>query len=324
MENKQVIGVRMDLEYELNFRTWVQMGNIHNQLSIDFDENDILSFAIHQAYTSKEKLENIPRDLGGAKKIENMTIFPQVKQFVKANQFFNSSFVKTFRISTQINKELEELTKRLNEKNKSSIIKILIENILLDNHELTIFLIRNYIATMFSTISVSYLRGKITSLDLKNFILYNEGPKNKNTDFENFMVEELIKKLQSIYTFEILTESIKSARLEEWAKQAYSRSNEIVFNIKDREIAPYERRDILIPVISLQMMNETLAGLLEIYYVYLGNNGAFIMQPFLLFSALLRNATIDYQSMITGGRAQYSTFFKIYANEVNKLNKLKN
>ena len=72
------------------------------------------------------------------------------------------------------------------------------------------------------------------------------------------------------------------------------------------------------------MMNETLAGLLEIYYVYLGNNGAFIMQPFLLFSALLRNATIDYQSMITGGRAQYSTFFKIYANEVNKLNKLKN
>jgi hypothetical protein len=267
MVTKRTISVRLSTGQLDGIKNWRYYANIHNLNHFEYDENDIISYCIKRVYDDESLF-------GRMSLFSDKTTLNALSQLPgnisESLEHYATGFLiaKTFRILPMVFSMLEELSEKAKEKNKSILLKKIIGVVISDTNELTRFLIRNSLVSMVSTIYLSYLKGKISNESFKNFILYNDSIPNKNTKFENDTFNMIISRIKKINDLNEFIISIKKAGPFIPVEEVYAKVIKNMASINEKDIAPYNKNDIVVPLIEMERINEWLIPLFEILHMF--------------------------------------------------------
>ena len=223
--NKQVLSVRILQDYSVRLKTWAIIGNIHNTISLEYDENDIVSYAICRYNVMGSSLY---MDFVSASNSTSISGYSPNRQFNIPEKEESHTVPRTFRLSPDAESQFNSIIIDLGNPRKITVFKDIVKNVVLNNNEFIRFIIKNYLISVFADISLSYLNGKFTSKDFKDFVLNNRGM-NSTTKMDKNMIFKLIKRIEEMSSYEKLIEEIKNSetidrrRTEEWVMENLSK-----------------------------------------------------------------------------------------------------
>ncbi len=267
MGTKRTISVRLSTGQLDGIKNWSYYSNIHNLNHFEYDENDIISYCIKRVYDD----ESLFGRMSLISDRNTLNVLSQLPANISESlEHYATGFLiaKTFRILPRVFSMLEELSEKSREKNKSILLKKIIGVVISDTNELTRFLIRNSLVSMVSTIYLSYLKGKISNENFKNFILYNESIPNKNTKFENDTFNIIISRIKKINDLNEFIISIKKAGPFIPVEEVYAKVIKNLASISEQDIAPYTKKDVIVPLIEIERINEWLIPLFELLHMF--------------------------------------------------------
>ena len=273
MTTKSTLSVRLGVAQIQNIKNWIYFANIHNLNYIEYDENDIISYFIKRVNEDDSLFSHM--SLFSNKNTVNM--IPQIPGNLneKLQQYIPSdvSIAKTFRILPEVSSILDALSGKENEKNKSVILKKIIA-VASNTDELIRFLIKNSLVSTISTAYLSYLKGKISNNDLKNFILYNKKIPNKNTKFENDIINNIILRIKKMSNYDLdeFITALKKAGTAPPSNDLYANIVKNLVSINEVDMAPYTKNDAILPLTELERIDEFLLPLFEILHIYAMTN----------------------------------------------------
>ena len=223
--NRQVLSVRILQDYSVRLKTWAIIGNIHNTISLEYDENDIVSYAICRYNVMSSSLY---MDFVSASNSTSISGYSPSRQFNIPEKEESHTIPRTFRLSPDAESQFNSIIIDLGNPRKITVFKDIVKNVVLNNNEFIRFIIKNYLISVFADISLSYLNGKFTSKDFKDFVLNNRGM-NSTTKMDKNMIFKLIKRIEEMSSYEKLIEEIKNSetidrrRTEEWVMENLSK-----------------------------------------------------------------------------------------------------
>lgn len=321
---KSTLSVRLGLVQLQYIKNWIYFANIHNLNSLEYDDNDIISYFIQRVYDEESLFSRM--SLITNKNMVN--IIPQMPGNLneKIQQYLPSdmSISKTFRIIPEISSMLDSIAEKENEKNKSVLVKKIIE-VGSNPEELIRFLIRNSLVSIISTAYISFLKGKIINDDLKNFILYNKHISNKNTKFENDIITNIILRFKKISNYDLdeFITALKKAGAAPPSNDLYANIVKNLASIKESDMAPYTKNDAILPLTELETIDEFLLPLFEILNVYAMTNliSTKIPSPAQLYPILISKMYVSSNGKINVSQELYITIQKSFDEFKFLLNK---
>ncbi len=325
MTTKSTLSVRLALTQIQNIKNWIFFANIHNLNYIEYDENDIISYFIKRVNDDESLFSHMSL-------FSNKTIINTIPQIPgnlneKLQQYIPSdlSIAKTFRILPEISSMLDTISEKENEKNKSVILKKIIA-VASNTDELIRFLIKNSLVSIISTAYLSYLKGKITNNDIKNFILYNKKIPNKNTKFENDTINKIILRIKKISNYnldEFITALKEAGTAPPSPNDLYANIVKNLVSINENDMAPYTKNDAILPLTELERIDEFLLPLFEILHIYAITNfiSVNIPSPAQLYPILISRIYDSYNGKINMSDQAYIMIKKSFDEYKFLLNK---
>ena len=261
--NKQVLSVRILQDYSMRLKTWAIIGNMHNTISLEYDENDIVSYAICRYNVMGSSLY---MDFVSASNRTSISGYSPSRQFNIPEKEENHTVPKTFRLSSDAESQFNSIIDDLGKPRKITVFKDIVKNIVLNNDEFIRFIIKNYLISVFADVSISYFNGKVTYKDFKDFVLNNKRI-NSITEMDKNIIFKLIKRIEEISSYEKLIEEIKNSetidrhRTEEWIDENLS-------EIKSHGHVPYHDVQIKRCLFNFDNISSSFPTILELFAMY--------------------------------------------------------
>ena len=261
--NKQVLSVRILQDYSVRLKTWAIIGNMHNTISLEYDENDIVSYAICRYNVMGSSLY---MDFVSASNSTSISGYSPKRQFNIPGNEENHTVPRTFRLSPDAESKFNSIIIELANPRKITVFKDIVKNIVLNNDEFIRFIIKNYLISVFADVSISYSNCKVTSKDFKAFVLNNKGM-NSTTKMDKNMIFMLIKRIEEMSSYEKLIEEIENSetierhRTEEWVRENLSK-------IDRRNYVPYSEVQIKRCLFNFYNISSSFPTILELFAMY--------------------------------------------------------
>ena len=144
--NKQVLSVRILQDYSVRLKTWAIIGNMHNTISLEYDENDIVSYAICRYNVMGSSLY---MDFVSASNSTSISGYSPKRQFNIPGNEENHTVPRTFRLSPDAESKFNSIIIELANPRKITVFKDIVKNIVLNNDEFIRFIIKNYLISVF-------------------------------------------------------------------------------------------------------------------------------------------------------------------------------
>ncbi len=261
--NRQVLSVRILQDYSMRLKTWAIIGNMHNTISLEYDENDIVSYAICRYNVMGSSLY---MDFVSPSNSTSISGYSPSRQFNILEKEESHTVPRTFRLSPDAESQFNSIIIALGNPRKITVFKDIVKNIVLNNDEFIRFIIKNYLISVFADISLSYLNGKVTSRDFKAFVLNNR-EMNSTTKMDKNMIFKLIKRIEEISSYGKLIEEIKNSdtvdrhRTEEWVRENLSK-------IDTHDYVPYSELQIRHCLFNFYNIGSSFPTILELFAMY--------------------------------------------------------
>ena len=247
----------------MRLKTWAIIGNIHNTTNLEYDENDIVSYSICRYNVMSSSLY---LDFVSASNSTSISGYSPSRQFSIPEKEESHTVPRTFRLSPDAESQFNSIIIDLGNPRKITVFKDIVKKVVLNNDEFIRFIIKNYLISVFADISLSYLNGKFTSKDFKDFVLNNRGM-NSTTKMDKNMIFKLIKRIEEMSSYEKLIEEIKNSetidrrRTEEWVRENLSKMD-------SQDYVPYSEVQIKRCLFHFYNIGSSFPTILELFAMY--------------------------------------------------------
>jgi len=261
--NKRVLSVRILEDYSMRLKTWAMIGSIHNTISLEYDEHDIVSYAIcrYEVISPSFSMEFF-----SAESSTSISGYFMNKQFNIPENSGGHTVPKTFKLDPNVESKFDNISKNVPSASKTSLFKSILENVTLNNDEFIRFIIKNYLISVFADIFPSYSNGRVTSKDLKAFVLYNSGVQS-TIKFEKSIISKLIGRIEGVSSYEKLIEEIKNSENIDKGRMQ-ERVNDNISKIEKDDYTPYSKFDIQRCLYNFCNLGSSFPTILELFAMY--------------------------------------------------------
>lgn len=234
---------------------YVSSLGILGQYSNGYSLSDVVSLSVNYALREKD-LTNLIR----TRIISNV----DVKQLYISNVDFLARHgrnmgdlifepsARTFKFDAQTGGRLMSLIEEWNIKNKSDLIRTILASVLTSKEHVSILLLQSFSALVLLGTGVSFFQQKITREDIKKYVIYNDIPRIKFTDYEITSMRKIQKKFQEINTFKKFKNTLDEGTQSFYKRDAIAEEISVkVFNnlsnVEPASYSPYTIDDLLMP-----------------------------------------------------------------------------
>ncbi len=264
--NKRVLSIRILEDYSMRLKTWAMMGSIHNTISLEYDEHDIVSYAIcrYEVINPSFSIDFISAKTSSSN--TSISEYPMNTQFNIPENSGSHTVPKNFRLDPNVESKFDSISKNIPGASKTSLFKSILKNVTLNNDEFIRFIIKNYLISVSAGIIPSYSNGRVTYKDLKAFVLYNSGLQS-TIKFEKSIISKLIGRIEEISSYKKLIEEIKnSENIDKGRMQQCINDN--ISKIEKDDYTPYSQFDIQRCLYNFCNLGSSFPTILELFAMY--------------------------------------------------------
>jgi hypothetical protein len=157
---------------------------------------------------------------------------------------------RNFKFDKRTGDQLTSLIDEWNIKNKSDLISTILASVFTSIEHVSILLLRSFSALMLLGTGISFFQQKITTEDIKKYVIYDERPRIKFTDYEITSMKKIHKKFQEINTYEKFRNTLirRTQSFTDRQKMVVEILNSLS-SIEPKSYSPYTMNDLLMPAI---------------------------------------------------------------------------
>lgn len=233
---------------------------ILGQYGSEYSLSDVVSLSVNYALRQKDLTNLIRTRIVSNTDVRhlyvgNETFFSLTG--VNIDDLIFEPSARTFKFDARTEERLNSLIEEWNIKNKSDLIRTILASVFTSINHVSILLLRSFGAFVLLNTGVSFFKQKITTEDVKKYVIYDERPKVNFTEYEITAMKKLQKKFQGIDTFEKFKKSlIEQTQLFSVRQKITSRVFEDLSNTDPKSYSPYSMNDLLLPAILQELSLE--------------------------------------------------------------------